>query len=365
MRLAYKYRLYPNKSQIKSLNYILDVCKWVYNETLRAREDAYKINGKSLSLYDTNKLLIEWKEQHQSLNDVYSHILQQTQVRVDDAFRHFFRRVKLAENPGYPKYKDEEYKSFTYKEIWSGFRFTEDGKLRLSKIGDIKIKLHRPIEGKVKTLTIIKNKSGQWFAVFSVEINKTPQIPLTSIVGIDLGIKNYIVTSDGQYFDNPKFIKQSADRIKTLDRQMKNAEPKRYEKKKWQRAREYERLTNRRKDFHDKLANYFIDNYQVIVVEDLNIEEMKQDNCRIMSRYISDAGWGQFILKLKYKAELKGRTIIEVDPKNTTKTCSNCGNLQNMELNDRIYICGECDFEIDRDLNSAINILSRGLTTLG
>jgi len=176
MRKSYRYRIYPTKSQRSVLDQNLELCRQVYNDTLALRKNAYEKDGKSISLYETNSILVSWKAQRPELKQVYSQVLQNVQVRVDLAFKAFFRRVKNGEEPGYPRFKGKgRYDSLSYTQ--SGFKL--DSKvLSLSKIGDIKIKLHRPIEGKIKTCTIRRMPTGKWFACFSVETEDVPLPPL-------------------------------------------------------------------------------------------------------------------------------------------------------------------------------------------
>ena len=175
MRKSFKYRIYPTKSQRSRMERTLDLCRWVYNQTLAYWKDAWEIEGRSTSKYETHNLLPGWKVEKPELIEVHSQVLQNVQERVELAFKAFFRRVRSGEKPGYPRFKGKGwYDSFTFPQ--SGFKLVS-GKLRLSKIGDIKIKLHRPIEGKIKRLTIRRTSTGKWFACFSVEIDDPPKPP--------------------------------------------------------------------------------------------------------------------------------------------------------------------------------------------
>ena len=198
MLKAYKYRIYPTKSQRTMMERTLDLCRWTYNQTLAYRKDSFEKEGKSISKYETNALLPDWKSDKPELSDVFSQTLQNVQERVDLAFKAFFRRVKAGEEPGYPRFRGRGwYDSFTYPQ--KGFKL-DSGKLHLSKIGDIKIKLHRQIEGRIKRLTIRRAPTGKWFACFSVELDDLPKPPWKdgSIVGIDVGLASFATLSNGE-----------------------------------------------------------------------------------------------------------------------------------------------------------------------
>jgi putative transposase len=186
------------------LEQTLEICRWVYNDTLALRKNAWEQEQRSISLYETNKILTEWKKERPDLNQVYSQVLQNVQMRVDLAFKAFFRRVKAGENPGYPGFKGKgRYDSFTYPQ--SGFKLEGDH-LHLSKIGDVKILLHRPIEGTIKTLTICRSSTGKWYACFSVEYDPSPLPQKETAVGIDVGLESFATLSNGEKIENPRVL---------------------------------------------------------------------------------------------------------------------------------------------------------------
>lgn len=367
MQLTFKYRIFPTKYQRTIMNQTLEVCKWVYNETLATRKNTWENEGKTLSLYDTNKLLTDWKKEYPRLNVSHSHPLQEAQERVDLAFKHFFRRVKAGENPGYPRFKQDWYKSFTYKQPFVGFSFTEDNKLRLSKIGDIKIEYHRDILGDIKRLTIKRDNLGNWYACFSCEVGYESLEPVSRVIGIDLGLTHFATFSNGDQIDNPRYFKQDEKALKKAKKKLSEYEKDTSEYNKKLRVVQhiYKRIYRRREDFTHKLSRYLVDNFQIIALEDLDIQNMQKDNFRSMNKSIGDVAWGKLIEFTDYKAAKAGRTLVLVDPKNTTQECSGCGEIVRKELNVRIHDCPHCKCILDRDLNAAINILSRGLSTLG
>ena len=207
IRKTFKYRLFPAKAQLYTLEKQLEECRWVYNQTLALRRDAWKDERRNISLYDTNKLLTVWKSERPALAGVHSQVLQNVQERLELAFQAFFRRVKSGEKEvGYPRFKGYfRYDSMTFKQ--SGFLLNSLAhKLKLSKVGNVKIVLHRPLEGTVKTLTITRSATGKWYACFSVEVEPKRLPANPKQVGIDVGLKTFATLSDGQEIDNPRFF---------------------------------------------------------------------------------------------------------------------------------------------------------------
>ena len=363
MRKTFQYRLYPTKSQLRKMEATLEECRWVFNQTLELRKNNWEEDGEDTSLYDCSYHLTSWKESRDSLYTVYSQVLQQTQTRVDLAFKAFFRRVKTVEKPGYPRFKGiGRYDSFTFP--GTGFSFKKE-KLFLSKIGDLKIKLHRPIEGKIKTLTIRRTSTGKWFANFSCEI-ETPIVvqPIEKSTGIDLGLTTFATFSDGSSIPRPRFFKHYEKRLATASRK-REVLPKGSKQRNKARLVEskiHEKTANIRKDFAHKQALLLVQQYDLICFEDLNIAQMQDTNMKAIKKGIADVAWNQFVQFTQYKAESAGKRVVLVDPKNTTKECSRCGLIVPKELSDRVHRCS-CGLILDRDHNAAINILRRGLAS--
>lgn len=345
----------------------LDVCRWVYNKTLEVRREAWKEREESLSLYDTSGMLTEWKKERPWLSRAYSQSLQETQARVDKAYKAFFRRVKNGEAPGYPRFKGDWYKSFTYPQPGHGFKFIDDERLRLSKIGDVKIRKHREIEGEVKRLTIKRNSLGKWFAFFVVEIEPEPLEPTSEVVGIDLGLKHFATLSNGEQVENPRFFKAELKELQKAQRRLSAAKKGSEAWKKRKRVVQHihERIENRRIDFAHKLSRRLVEDYQVIVFEDLNISGMTDSGWTSLNRGIGDAAWNQLVRFTQYKAENAGRECVLVDPRNTSQECSGCGEVVRKDLSVRVHDCPHCGCTLDRDVNAAKNVLSRGLARLG
>lgn len=347
---------------------VLDACRWVYNKTLEVRKEAWEEREESLSLYDTNKMLTQWKRDEPWLSQAFSQSLQEAQERVELAFKHFFRRVRDNETPGYPRFKGDWYKSFTYKQAWNGFGLSDDGKrLRLSKVGWIKIVLHRPIEGKVKRLHIKRDALGNWWACFMVEFDPEPLDPTHRTVGIDLGCKHFATLSDGTQIDNPRFFRKDEKALAKAQRKLSECDKGTPEYRKRKRVVEHihQRIANRRKDFAHKLSRRLVNEFQFIAFEALDIQDMQKGNWRSLNKSISDAAWRQLVRLTQAKAEWAGRTVVTVDPRNTSQMCSGCGEIVKKPLSERVHKCPHCDLEIDRDWNAALNILARGLARLG
>jgi len=364
MRKSFKYRIYPTKSQRSRMERTLDLCRWVYNQTLAYRKNAWEQDNKSVSKFDTYNKLPAWKVEKPELAEVHSQVLQNVQERVDLAFKAFFRRVKLGEKPGYPRFKGRGwYDSFTFPQ--SGFKLVS-GKLRLSKIGDVKIKLHRPIEGKIKRLTIRRTSTGKWFACFSVEIDDPPKPPWKdgSMVGIDVGLESFATLSNGEKIDNPRFFRSEEKALAKAQKRLSKCEKGTPERRKALKVvqRIHERIANRRYDFAHQISNQLVSKYGLIAFEDLSITNMLKNHN--LAKSISDAAWRMLVTITSYKAESAGSIVVLVDPRNTSQLCSRCGLKVNKSLSDRVHECPQCGLVMDRDENAAINILRLGLQSL-
>ena len=360
---TFKYRLQPSKSQRTKLIQTLELCRWVYNETLATRKNAWEQEKQSLSLYDTNKLLTIWKQEHPELRGVFSQVLQNVQERVELAFKAFFRRVKAGEKAGYPRFRGYGwYHSFTFKQF--GFELLDNG-LFLSKIGTLKIILHRPIEGKIKTLTIQRDAVGNWYACFACEVEPEP-LPFNDLaIGIDMGLACFAKFSYGEGIDNPRFFRRDEKELAKAQRKLSKAEKGTPERAKRRTAVQHihQRIANRRRNFAHQESRKLVSAFGFMAFEDLHIKNMLQNHC--MAKSISDAAWRQLIQYTTYKAENAGRVVVLVEPRHTSQRCSGCGMMVEKSLDVRVHECPECGLVIDRDENAAINILRLGLESLG
>ncbi len=359
---VYKYRLYPTKKQEEFLKFTLNYCCWLYNTALQQRKDAYKSTCKSIGYSEQQNEMPLLKKQFPEYAKIHSQVLQNVLRRVDLSFKNFFRRVKQqGEKAGYPRFQGKDrYNSFIYTQ--SGFSFTKNkSRIDLSKIGLVKIKLHRqiPIDAQIKTCTI-KLEGNQWYVIFSCKLSNSvlEKKVITNIVGIDLGLTNFAVLSNGEEITNPKYLKQSETELKEL--QSKYSKNKSNKVKK-QLGNLHRKITRQRKDFQHKLSHKLVNTFDLIVYEDLKIKQMIENNKYNLQKHISDASWGTFISMLKYKAEDAGAYCVAVNPKGTTQKCSNCGTLVPKTLNERSHNCPTCGFETTRDHNAALNIYKLGI----
>ncbi|MFZ4660618.1 MAG: RNA-guided endonuclease InsQ/TnpB family protein [Caldilineaceae bacterium] len=358
---TFQYRIYPTKAQETILDKMLEECRWVYNKTLEVRKITYEQQGVSLGLYDTQKLLPEWKQQRSSLKLVHSQVLQNVQVRLDLAFKGFFRRVKAGEEPGFPRFKgDGRYDSFCYPQYGNGVRL-DGSTLILSKLGNVKAKLHRALCGVPKTVCLRRSSTRKWFVTFSCEGEAQPLPDESKQVGVDVDLYHFFTTSNGDTVENPRFFRREEKGLAKAQRRMS-----RYEKGTPERAnhravvaRVHERIASKRTNFAHQQSRRLVNTYGVIVFEDLPITNMIQNSK--LAKSIADVAWNQLAHFTAYKAADAGRLFLQVDPRNTSKKCSRCASLVDKDLSIRVHDCPHCGLVLDRDHNAAINILALGL----
>ncbi len=360
---TYQYRLWPTKGQQRLLAQQLETCRWVYNQTLAARRDAWEEQQESLGLYDTIKLLPDWKAERPSLKNVHSQVLQNVQVRVDLAFKAFFRRVKAGEKEvGYPRFKGKgRYDSIIYPQYGNGAKLN-GATLILSKIGSVRINLHRPIEGTIKTVTLRCSATGKWFVCFSVEKECTQpkDVPEAAV-----GVETFATLSTGDAIPNPRFFRRDEKDLVRAQRKLSKEEkgtPARAKRRKVV-ARIHERIANRRKNVAHQISHKLVHTFGMIVFEDVSITRMIKNHC--LAKSIADAAWNQLITYTHYKAEEAGRVCLQIDPRGTSQRCSRCKTTVKKGLSVRVHSCPVCGLQIDRDLNAAINILAVGRHSLG
>lgn len=358
-RKAIKYRIYPTKSQERLLNNNLEGCRLLYNKMLEQRKEGWENNKQSFSCYEQQKYFRHWLDKNQF--NIHSQVQQNVAVRIDLAYKAFFRRLKNGEKPGYPRFKGyERYDSFTYPQ--TGWKVFED-KIHLTKIGKVKAVIHQKIDGNIKTCTV-KKEGNDWYVIFSVELEtKQYNSETEESIGIDVGLKSFAVYSDETIIDNPRFFKAEEKKIAKLQQRKEKATGNR--KKKIVKAiqKRHKKVKNKRKDFCHKLSRNIVNKYKTICVEDLDINQMKEEN-KYISKSVHDASWRLFMDLLSYKAEDAGRIFTKVNPAYTTQDCSECGYRLKKKLSDRVHNCPNCELVIDRDLNASKNILRIGLYSL-
>lgn len=367
MQLTYRYRLYPSWAQEQKLLAALDSCRWLYNHFLEGLNR--KENGKTPRRYELQATLPKLKREHPELKRVHSKVLQMVLHHLYSNLRALTGLKRNGRKVGRLRFKGRGwFKSFTYNQ--SGFKLIEGhGKrkeLWLSKIGSIPIVLHRELDGEIKQLHVKRERSGKWFACFSVEVGETPKAEKFSRpVGIDLGIKHYIADTNNNFIEHPHNIIKSERRLKLEQRMLsrKHKGSKNRARQHTKLALVHERVRNQRLDFLHKLSHDYISRYDFIAVEDLEVKEMMESAHN--GKNITDSAWSTFLHMLTYKAERAGRWIVKVEPRGTTDRCSRCGERVEKPLWVRVHRCPKCGLELDSDLNAARNILQDGLKLVG
>jgi len=360
MLRTFKYRLYPSKAQSIVLEQTLETCRGLYNNALAERKNAWKHEGKRVTCYEQLNNLPTLKESSSVLRRAHSQVLQDVLRRLDTAFKNFFRRVKAGEKPGYPRFKAaNRFDSFTYPQFGNGVKLREN-KLWLSKVGEVNTKLHREIPAGVKIKTcILRRDVDQWFACLTIELPDPAREPreIRSAVGVDLGIANLVALSTGELVENPRWLKQSEQKL-ALEQRRLSHKKKGSKNRGIQRlhvAKLYRKIRRQRTDFLHKLSRKIVDSYDLIVFENLNIEQMIRH--KYIGKFVADAAWRQLMFFTRYKAEEAGAVVQFVEAKNTSQTCSECGALVPKGLGKRVHLCPSCGLVIDRDINAARNIL--------
>jgi len=348
--LANKFRLYPNKEQTEKLDFALDTCRQAYNMMLGELNDQVVIDKNMIQA-----ILPDLKICEPKFREVYSKTLQYECYRL---FSNLSALKVLKGNHrkvGRLRFKGRGwFKTINYNQ--SGYSL--EGKiLHLSKIGDIKIKVHREVIGDIKQIQI-KRELDKWYAIIITNENKVISCG-ERVIGIDLGINNYLVDSDGNKIDNPRILEQNLQKLKHLQKELsrKKKGSNNRNKAKIRLQKLHLKITNKRTDFLHKLTTNLVKDCKIIIMEDLNIKNMSE-NKYFNSRNMMDCSWGKFATLLDYKAESAGCQVTKVNPKNTSKMCSKCGSIQDMPLYERTYKC-KCGLVLDRDYNSAINILNK------
>lgn len=357
MNRMFKYRLYPNKTQVAVLNHHIELCRQTHNFLLRFCRDRYQDSGKQTSWFDMNRLLTNLKKHNPPLFALYSTNLTNVSKRIANAYTGFFARKNVGLKAGLPRFKKYgRYRSITY--IPNNFKLSKQ--LYLTRIGDLRINLHRELTGAIKTLTIKKTESGKWFAIFCCEVFPSPKERRFEAVGIDVGISSLATLSDGTIIENPQHYRNGGKRLARLQRRLSRKEKggNNWKKARVRLARLHERVRNRRSDYLHKVSRQVVDRYDTIYLEDLKILNMVKN--RRLAKSISDVGWGKFVRMLCYKAEGAGGRVVFVNPVNTTQRCSGCGKLVPKSLSERIHNCSYCGLVLNRDRNAALNILARG-----
>jgi len=346
---AYKFRLYPNAEQKQELQLHLCYAKNLWNDMLELTKQTYADFGRFSSQGALNELA--------KTSGLYSQVSQDIFRRLNKSIFGMMAKRKKGIKAGFPRFKSiDRMKTLTYPQ--AGFSL-KGKKLKVSPFGEINIKTHREVIGKIKTLTLKREASGKWYAILTAE--QEPMQPAENNgpqVGIDLGLKTFATLSDGTTIRNPKHLKKYEVKLaqyqKLLSRKKKGSQNRK--KAKFKVALIHEKISNTRADFLHKITSKLVNDYSLIGLEKLATQKMSEQN---FGKSINDVGWNMFANMLTYKAEEAGCKVVFVDPKNTTQECSNCKNIVKKDLTERMHNCPACGLSIDRDLNAARNILIR------
>ena len=361
---VYRYRIYPTRAQDVALRETLYRLRELYNAALQHRRDAYRKSGATVSAYDQMRELAGVREVRPEYASIHTHLLQDAITRLDRAYRAFFRRVKAGETPGFPRFKGRgRYRTFTFKDAanHNGVRLLAGGKrVKLAGIGNVKVKLHRPVEGRIKQASVSLDGDGHWYIAFAcVDVPTRPLPPLDTSVGIDVGITTFAALSDGTMVDNPRPYEMAQRSLATAQRRVSRRKrgSKRRRKAVELLAKQSARVQRVRLDFHHKTAHAIVQRFGSIAVEDLNVKGLARMR---LAKQVHDAGWAQFTTILEAKAESAGREFYRVDPRGTSQECSGCQERVPKGLHVRVHACPHCGLVLDRDVNAAVNVQARG-----
>lgn len=359
MLLTYKYRLYPNSTQREFFAKSFGCVRFIYNQMLADKIEHYKKTKKKL-----NNTPAQYKKEFTWLKEVDSLALANAQMNLQTAYNNFFKRPEA----GFPKFKSKKdrHRSYTTNNQ-KGSICIANNYIKLPKIGRVKVKQHRLFTGLIKSVTVLQKPSGRYFVAVLVEQEETKTASRNDkALGIDLGLKEFAITSDGTMIPNPRYLQKSEQRLRKLQKDLSRCKTGSNNRNKCRIkvAKQHEKIANQRNDFLNKLSKKLISENQVIALETLQVKNMLENHR--LAKSISDVSWTEFVRQLKYKADWYGRIIVQIDPwYPSSQICSSCGHQDGKkELSIREWMCPVCGTHHDRDINAAINIKNEGMRML-